>query len=210
MHCIGVLSWHEPLPTGCVPPPCSAHPLCSAHQPNSIYVTASHGADGKEEGEGGQPVSPSGRSNSMTRQLNVPWTLPGLQGLPVSQRMLSVLQGGGGGAEGQQAGEPADAGLSEDEALQLALALSIQDAQQQAAQAAGSSGEDAAETAADGGAQQAAAPAAAEQQQQGGPAEQPLPLHVRYNAAFASSGAEGRRNPLFGGSSATGDVPFNA
>ncbi|PRW33772.1 alpha beta-hydrolase [Chlorella sorokiniana] len=127
------------------------------------------------------------------------------EGAAEGQQLASVL-----GASSPLAAELEGLQISEEEALQRALELSLADVRQSGATAAEGvqqgqqqravgNGTPAALGAAGGAEQPAAGAAAAD-----GTAEEAQHMHVRYNPAFASSGSEGRRNPLYGGTSGDG------
>lgn len=172
------------------------------------------------------PGSPLSRaSSSLSRRLNVPWALPrlgsgrradlsaaaGAQHAQQSQhdqhaasQLAALLEASG--LEGAEQGAAAEyLGMSEEEALQRALEMSLLDsrqpAEQQPAGACAGAAPDGRSAATEQQQQQQqapgqAAPAAAEQ----------AAVHVRYNAAFATSRGEGQRNPLYGGTSGA-DMP---
>lgn len=186
----------------------------------SIYVTASNASTLAGEPEHGEaaaggagsgsasPRSARSPSSPTGRQLSPPWALPGHAGgqhgapaRPLQEHFDSLEQLGDGpglplsqlapGAAGQLAAELAGLEISEEEALQRALELSLQEARQQPQQ--GQDGAAAPATAADQAASPAAAAAAA-----GAEAEA---ARMRLNPAFATSGREGRRNPLYAATS---------
>ncbi len=116
------------------------------------------------------------------------------------------------GASSALAAELEGLQFSEEEALQRALELSLADARQAGA-AAADGAQPPPQPKGDGTAAAAAAAGGAEQQATVGAADEAAAaaqrMHVRYNPAFASSGSEGRRNPLYGGTSGDG-APHSA
>lgn len=119
-------------------------------------------------------------------------SLEGLQEGAAEGQLASVL-----GASNPLAAELEGLHLSEEEALQRALELSLADARQPAALTEG--GQDEQQQAEGNGMPAGGAPEGAEQQAADG-----QPMHVRYNPAFASSGSDGQRNLLYGGTSGDG------
>ena len=116
------------------------------------------------------------------------------------------------GASSPLAAELEGLHISEEEALQRALELSLAEARQAAGTAEGP-----AQHQQEGNGTAAAVVGSAAEQQAAigmavdGPAAEAgaQSVHVRYNPAFASSGSEGRRNPLYGGTSGDG-APHSA
>ena len=188
--------------------------------------------------------------SGMSRTLSPPWALEHLRSQPSARRTPDQLaaslhalqqgQGQGQGADGGDAAHQQDGGadlaadlgafsLNEDEALQMALEASLQDARQQAQQAKAPEQQQGVADHGEAGAAAAGgqAPAAlvygtqqVQQQQEQEATEQEAAeqaaarrdaapsLHTRYNPAFASSGGKGARNPLYSRSAAA-EVPHS-
>ncbi|KAL4425310.1 hypothetical protein ABPG75_009326 [Micractinium tetrahymenae] len=196
---------------------------------------ASRASAGSPRSRSPSPGSPLSRaSSSLSRQLNVPWALP-RAGSARRGDLAAAVAGGqhaqhdqhdqhavgqlaalleGSGLEGAEAGAAAGyLGLSEEEALQRALEMSLHDARQQAQQQQAAATPEEAEAGVTRAQDQ---PGTQQQQPQQAADEAPAPaaapaaeqaaLHVRYNAAFAASRGEGQRNPLYGGTSGA-DMP---
>lgn len=214
-------------------------PLLRRHPPaNSIYVTASNAStlsadSAQPEGQGGSDAgsgNASPRHLSSPRQLSPPWALPGHHGAssprgaaerPLLQNLdsLEQLQEEVPAAVVRPPASPLAAELerlhlSEEEALQRALEMSLADARQQqqgeavAGQAEGQQQQQADETARGGG---SAPPQQAQAEQEQADAAAALAaVHTRTNPTFrdSSSGGDGRRNPLYGGSGG-GEAPHS-
>lgn len=181
---------------------------------------ASRASAGSPRSRSPSPGSPLSRaSSSLSRQLNVPWALPragsarrgdmaaaarAQQDQHAVGQMAALLEASGpeGSEEGLAAGY---LGMSEEEALQRALEMSLQETRHRTEQQQ-SSGTDAGAGADDGSAaarQQGQKPQAPGQ---GSAAAQQGAGHVEQDAPTANNGGGGQRNPPYGGSSGA-DVP---
>ncbi|KAL4418794.1 hypothetical protein ABPG77_010203 [Micractinium sp. CCAP 211/92] len=181
---------------------------------------ASRASAGSPRSRSPSPGSPLSRaSSSLSRQLNVPWALPragsarrGDMAAAVRAQhdqhavgqMAALLEASGpeGSEEGLAAGY---LGMSEEEALQRALEMSLQETRQQAQQQQ-SSGVIAGAVADD-----SSAAAQQQEQQAQAPGQDPAAAqqgagHVKQNAPIESNRGDGQRNAPYGGNSGA-DVP---